>query len=280
MENAASILVGEVLASPGPRKNPKEDQRHHSPELAEDSGGVLFLGGQCAWMWVADGASDMHQTCGFSSRILAQDLGRLFVASLLEHPPEKTESSEQLAARLQKSMQEVAESWNRVLLDNKETAVKLERELDSLQQSADVPAGASVFLEFASTLSAVCLDLEGRLTGASFGDSYLLCNPNGVLQFFALKKNTVTLRLRKEEERPEFVLSCPQPELFENEGVDLAALATDGCRDTFHNLHRTLSPTFSATRENLAHFRKALRAGEPKTEDDKTLAWLGRIHAG
>ena len=279
-DTPARILAGEVLTSPGPRKQPRENNRHHSPELAEDSGGVLMLGGKLAWMWVADGASDMHAVSGFSSRLLAQDLGRLFTTSILENPVHQIESSARLAERLNRIVEGVAEAWNRHLDANKETAVHLARELEFLGQTPGIETGTPVFFEFASNFSTVCLDLEGRLAGASMGDSYLLCNPNGLLQFFALKKNTITLRLKMEEDAPVFTLSRPQPELFENEAVDLAALATDGCRDSFHNLHRVLPGNFQATPENLALFRRALGTEKPKTEDDKTLAWLGRIHAG
>ncbi len=272
------ILIGEVLASPGPRKSANDNQ-HHTPEMAEDTGGLLMLGGETAWIWVADGASDMHAVSGFSSRILAQDLGRFFASQILQHPTTAMESSAQLAARLKQAADRVAECWTGHLQKNDEQSTAITRALHTWRQQSDAGKEAAVFFEFASTFSALCLDVRGNLAGASIGDSYLLYNPKGLLQFFALRKNAVTLRLKLEAGQPVFSLSCPEAERFENSEVELAALGTDGSRDTFQNLHKTLSPEFSMTPPRLAQFREALATVPPKTQDDKTFAWLGRVHA-
>jgi hypothetical protein len=71
----------EVLVSAGPRKDPiRYGQDGAQRESGEDAGGVIFLPGFCVF-WIADGTSQEPALPGFSSRILAQDLGVCFQQS-------------------------------------------------------------------------------------------------------------------------------------------------------------------------------------------------------
>ncbi len=239
-----------------------------------------MTGGQTAWMWVADGASDMHTVGGFSSRILAQELGRHFVTQVLEQPEISSVSKTLNQNHFEQAVSLTAESWTARLNRDANLAADLKQKLAEWQKRSGGADKASVFFEFASTFSSACLDAEGNLTGISVGDSYLMSNPNGLLQVFALKKDSVTLRLKLENNQPVFSVSVPTPETFENQSVHLAILATDGTRETFQHLQKTLPPEFFLTPKNFAGFRKALGSAVPKTQDDKTLAWLGRINAG
>lgn len=273
-------LIGEILSSPGPRKAPIEESIPHNPELAEDSGGVLMIRGQTAWMWVADGASDMHTVGGFSSRILAQELGRHFVTQVLEQPEISSVSKTLMQAHFENAVRLTAESWTFRLNRDANLAADLKQKLTTWQKQSGGKDKASIFFEFASTFSVACLNAEGNLIGISVGDSYLMSNPNGLLQFFALKKGSVTLRLKLKNNEPVFSVSVPTPETFESQNVHLAILATDGTRETFQHLQKTLPPEFFLSPKNFAGFRKALGSAVPKTQDDKTLVWLGRINAG
>lgn len=68
----------ELLVSAGPRKDPvRYGQDGALRESGEDAGGVVFLPGFCVF-WIADGTSQEPALPGFSSRILAQDLGSCF----------------------------------------------------------------------------------------------------------------------------------------------------------------------------------------------------------
>ncbi len=272
--------MGEVFSSPGPRKKAHEDNTLHSPELAEDSGGVLMLDGHTSWMWVADGASDMHALGGFSSRFLAQELGRHFIAGILDLPQSTPVSSADLSVYLGNTIRLTVEAWSARLQHDADLTSSITQKLEAWQTQSGGTGNASVFFEFASTFSAVCLNGEGHLTGISVGDSYMLSNPNGLLEFFALKKGAVTLRLKLENGSPVFSVAVPPEETFEHQGVNLAVLATDGTRETFQHLQKVLPPEFFFSPKNFAGFRKALGSAVPKTQDDKTLAWLGLIHAG
>ncbi len=281
MENKNSCtLIGEVLTSPGPRKKASENDFPHNVELGEDSGGVLMIGGNTAWMWVADGASDMHIVGGFSSRILAQDLGRYFAGQILEQPVELPVSIANIKGCFNNAIRLTADSWNTRLKHDPNVTSDLKQKLSAWQIQSGGADKANIFFEFASTFSSACLDSKGHLTGISIGDSYLMSNPNGLLQFFALKKGAVTLRLKLENNTLQFVTSVPSPENFENQDVHLAALATDGTRETFQHLQKTLPPEFFLSPKSFAGFRKALGSAIPKTQDDKTVAWLGRIDEG
>ncbi|QPJ60447.1 MAG: hypothetical protein G3M70_00500 [Candidatus Nitronauta litoralis] len=273
-------LIGEVLSSSGPRKKTLEDNSPHNVELGEDSGGILMVGGNTGWMWVADGASDMHSIGGYSSRTLAQDLGRYFTGQILEHPEESPVTPVLISNLFDNAVRLTTDSWNSKLKHDQHAASDLKQKLSAWQNQSGGAEKANIFFEFASTFSSACLDSKGQLTGISIGDSYLMSNPNGLLQFFALKKGAVTLRLKLENNHLQFSVSVPSPENFESQNVHLVALATDGTRETFQHLQNTLPPEFFLSPKSFAGFRKAIGSTLPKTQDDKTLAWLGRINAG
>ena len=82
----AAMLFGEVSTSAGPRKAAGGDDGGDDMELGEDSGGVLFPDSDSALVWVADGTSQTSKCGPFSSRILAQDLGKAFTIACRSGP--------------------------------------------------------------------------------------------------------------------------------------------------------------------------------------------------
>ncbi len=273
------LLIGEVFTSPGPRKRPLGEHQKHDPELGEDTGGVL-LHPERAWVWVADGASDHPNVAGYSSRTLAQELGEAFSGRLLREFANGAPDPGTLQQLFEASTGEVLDRWNGRLQEPGGGRETLTRHLESLKRELASSGGGAVFLEFAATFAAACLAGDGRLAGLSVGDALLMANPAGVTQFFALRRGAVTLRLHLKEGAPVFSLFCPQPERFENRQVDLVALSTDGARDTLKALRDGLGPEFRLTARNYPRFRRLLRAASPGTQDDKTLAFAGRLYAG
>lgn len=273
------LLIGEVFTAPGPRKRPTVEGHPDDPELGEDAGGVLLLN-DAAWIWVADGASDTHTVSGLSSRRLAQELGQSFISHLLAGAGRGVPDPAALKPLLEQSIQQVVAAWTERLEQDTAGRAALTRGLKAWAKEAASATGGAVFYEFAATFAAAGLTPDGRLSGLSVGDSFLMVNPNGVTQFFALKKGSVTLRLSLEDDHPRLDSFVPEAEQFENRAVDLVTLSTDGTKDTLRALRDGLGKSFRLSPATYPRFRQLLQEATPQTQDDKTLAFAGRLYAG
>jgi hypothetical protein len=271
-----TFLIGEVVTSSGPRKLDPENSATSDMELGEDCGGVFLIDNGTAWAWVADGTSDTSKSGPFSSRILAQDLGRAFSSGALS-APDGHETDDALCRCIQHAIDEVGAEWAIQITHSAGLRETLAAELRDLQQRS---GDGAAFLEFSSTFTAARLDRTGRCQISGAGDSYLLFNAPGKTAFHALERGQITFRIANAGGNPELKKSVPALQTTTADHVRLLFLSTDGARDTIRFLYETLGDAFEPTPENLRRLKKQIARIRPKTQDDKTLALLARLHDG
>ncbi len=279
--SANKILIAEVSTSPGPRKSfDNRSAEANDPELGEDSGGALLVGGTHAFAWVADGTSDQANVGPFNSRRLAQDLCRLFSSCVMESwsdfhrdPPS---AGDALTRWMNDSIIQVLKDWQRQSAKQepvRETLLTHWSDLESAQQ--DDPA-RQLFFEFSTTFSTAHMASNGDFHACSIGDSFLLLHGTSQTVCYGMDPVSVTFRLKMEEGRAEWKHFIPSPQNINSTGVELALLSTDGSRDTIRFLYETLQRETPVNRNHYLNIKKNLPKIKPKTQDDKTLALLAR----
>jgi hypothetical protein len=271
-------LICEITTSSGPRKG-MPSEKNSNLELGEDSGGVLSLAGQSGIIWIADGTSDSTRIGSFSSRILAQELGQAFSNEILIHwiRLQKTKKLDvNLSEIVLETVNKTKTKWASRLKENPEEEKALIQSLSSLKQRA--PELSSIFYEFSSTFSAITLDNEGNLNCVAAGDSLTAIFKKNENQFFAFKKGGVTFRLKLKAGKIVCEKFLSPLENYQTDETNFVILSSDGAKETILSLtkyKKLLKP-------NLEHFlllkQKSIGA-IPKTQDDKTLGLIGRIHA-
>ncbi len=271
-------LICEIVTSSGPRKGAPSGKGSNL-ELGEDSGGVLSLGNQLWIIWIADGTSDLSRIGSFSSRILAQELGQEFSKQILTHwgnLPKSKKLNLNLTDIVAETVNKIRIKWSSHLKENPEEEKNLVRSLSSLKKKTS--ESSSIFYEFSSTFSAIALDNTGNLSCAATGDSLIAIFKKEENQFFAFKKGGVTFRLKLKGNKITCEKFVSPLENYQTNDVNFVILSSDGAKETILSLTKNkqlLEP-------NLEHFLllKQKSAGiHPKTQDDKTLGLIGRIHA-
>jgi hypothetical protein len=271
-------LICEITTSSGPRKGMPSD-RSSNLELGEDSGGVLSLAGQLGIMWIADGTSDSTRIGSFSSRILAQELGQAFSTEILTHWARFRKTKEpniNLSEIVEKTVNKTKLKWSSRLKENPEEEKILVRSLSSLKQKTPEPG--SIFYEFSSTFSAVVLDRKGNLNCVATGDSLTAIFKKEENQFFAFKKGGVTFRLKIKGGKIICEKFLSPLENYKTDETNFVILSSDGAKETILSLTKNKK----LLKPDLEHFlllKQKSIGTHPKTQDDKTLGLIGRIHA-
>jgi hypothetical protein len=267
-EKKNSVLIGEVFTTSGPRKNHDEDNNRQNVELGEDSGGVVLLGGEHAFVWVADGTSQTSKRGAYSSRVLALDLGLALASKVtawwLGRGKEISPPADQLTAQ---AIEEVFNQWQESLKPSSPLYEMLTGELRS----------TSAFHEFSTTFAAGSLSRRGYFNLASIGDSYLILNDTAKSNFFALEKGQITFHLKWQDDRLVFEKYVPPLQYISAKDINLVVLSTDGTKDTIKYLYET---TASGVKFDLGYYhqlKKSIAQVRPRVQDDKTLAILGRF---
>jgi hypothetical protein len=168
----------EVLVSAGPRKDPVQyGQDGALRESGEDAGGVVFLPGFCAF-WIADGTSQEPALPGFSSRILAQDLGICFQQAALRRLWPTRSGSAPKAARRASVLRRITHDAFGLLQARWQERLNaywhgLSPEMAARTLKAFARCGDGVRrLRWSATLLGGVVDLaDGSLRVANFGDS-------------------------------------------------------------------------------------------------------------
>jgi hypothetical protein len=271
-------LICEITTSSGPRKG-MPSERSSNLELGEDSGGVLSLASQLGIIWIADGTSDSTRIGSFSSRILAQDLGQVFSTEILTHWTRLQKFKEpdiNLSEIVEETVNKTKLKWSSRLKENPEEEKALVRSLSSLKQK--VPEPGAIFYEFSSTFSAVALDREGNLNCVAAGDSLTAIFKKEENQFFAFKKGGVTFRLKVKGGKIICEKFLSPLENYQTGETNFVILSSDGAKETILALAKDKKPL----KPDLEHFlllKQKSIGTYPKTQDDKTLGLIGRIHA-
>ncbi len=276
-----SFLFAEAFTSSGPRKSGDDNSPTQEVELGEDSGGAALFNGDCGFLWIADGVSDSSKRGPFSSRVLAQDLGRAFASRIPEIAgrllnKEKSAAS-LLASGFRESVEEVFVDWQNSLTPEPKNPwyQSLLKELNPAGS-----AGANLLHEFSSTFSVACLQSDGRLNVAGIGDSYLVFNASAKTQYYSMDRGQATFHLTLDDGQLSFKKFLPPVQEIEAEDVHLAILSTDGTRDIIKYLYETLNVDGSINFADYRKIRKNIGQIKPRTGDDKTLALLARFHEG
>lgn len=248
-------------------------------ELGEDSGGVLFPDGDSALVWVADGTSQTSKCGPFSSRILAQDLGKAFtmraILGRLVLNPSGWDAAF-LGKCLRASIHDVMDEWNEMLAPESPIARLMAERVASMQ--APLTPEGNRFLEFSTTFSAAGLNRGGQWQAASIGDSYLILNESGQTRFSALERGQITFRIRNAERGLELSQHIPPIQQFDGASANLICLSSDGTRETVQFLYDTLHNDREFTLDQLPALKKKISRIKPRSQDDKTLALLGRFY--
>ncbi len=271
-------LICEITTSSGPRKG-MPSGKSSNLELGEDSGGFLSLSGQLGIIWIADGTSDSTRIGSFSSRILAQELGQAFSNEILTHwtSLRKTKKLDvNLSEIVTKTADKIKTKWSSRLKENPEEEKALVRSLSSLKQKTPEPN--SIFYEFSSTFSAITLDSEGNLNCVSAGDSLTAIFKKDENQFFAFKKGGITFRLKIKGGKIACEKFLSPLENYQTNETNFVILSSDGAKETILSLTKDKK----LLKPNLEHFlllKEKSIGTYPKTQDDKTLGLIGRIHA-
>lgn len=273
-----AMLFAEVITSSGPRKDASSGNAD-DVELGEDSGGVLFPDGDSALVWVADGTSQTSRCGPFSSRILAQDLGRAFtmraVLGRFFLSPSGWNASF-LAECLRGAILDVTAEWTDMLAPQSPLAITM-AELIAAMQAPLAPEG-SRFLEFSTTFSAAGLNRSGQWQAASIGDAYLILNESGQTRFDALERGQITFRMRITDGWLKLSQYIPPIQQFDGSAANLICLSSDGTRETVQFLYETLRSDRDFTLDQLPALKKKIARVKPRSQDDKTLALLGRFY--
>jgi hypothetical protein len=275
----AAMLFAEVSTTSGPRKAASGDNGGEDMELGEDSGGVLFPDGDSAIVWVADGTSETSRCGPFSSRILAQDLGKAFtmravLGRQLLNPSGWDASF--LADCLRGTIRDVRDEWSEMLALEHPIAKVLAERIASMHAPLN-PEGDR-FLEFSTTFSAAGLNRGGQWQAASIGDSYLILNESGQTRFSALERGQITFRVRNAGTRLELSQHIPPIQHFDGTSANLICLSSDGTRETVQFLYETLHNDREFTLDQFPALKKKIARIKPRSQDDKTLALLGRFY--
>lgn len=268
-EGSSSVLLGEVFTTSGPRKNHDDAGKSQNIELGEDSGGVVLLDGEQAFIWVADGTSETSKRGAYSSRVLAMDLGLAFSSKVTAWWLDRRNrnGSPAIAQVTAQAIEEVFNQWQASLKPDTPLYAMLAGELRD----------ATAFHEFSTTFSAGCLSKRGKFNLAGIGDSYLVLNDDVKSTFFALEKGQITFHLKWKDDRLEFEKFVPPLQNIEAENIKLAILSTDGTRDTIKFLYETATPGFKFDLDYFFQMKKNIAQVKPRVQDDKTLAVLGRF---
>lgn len=271
-------LVCEISTSSGPRKG-MPSERNSDLELGEDSAGALSLAGQLGVIWITDGTSDSTRIGSFSSRILAQELGQTFSDEILTHWDRLRKTKElniNLSEIVVETVNKTKTKWSSKLKENPEEEKALVRSLSSLKQKTPEPS--SIFYEFSSTFSAIALDRKGNLGCVAAGDSLAAIFKEEENQFFSFKKGGVTFRLRIKGGRIVCEKFLSPLENYQTSDTNFIILSSDGAKETILSLtkdKKLLKPNL----ESFLSLKQKSIGAYPKTQDDKTLGLIGRIHA-
>ncbi len=271
-----SFLFAEAFTSSGPRKSGDDRSPSQEVELGEDAGGAALFNGDVGFLWIADGVSDSSKRGPFSSRVLAQDLGRAFASRIPEISGRLLNNEESaasaLAASFRESVEEVFADWGNSLTPESPWRQSLLKELNP-------SAGEGNLLhEFSSTFSVACLQSDGRLSVAGIGDSYLVFNAAAKTQYYSMDRGQATFHLTLDDGQLAFKKFLPPIQEIAAEGVHLAILSSDGTRDVIKYLYETLNVDGAITFADYRKIRKNIGQIKPRTGDDKTLALLARFH--
>lgn len=186
VSSGMSSFAIEILVSSGPRKDPeryREDGALREP--GEDAGGALFLPGISVF-WIADGTSQEPSLPGFSSRMLAQDIGVCFERAVFEEvalprsrdPSEAPPNTDRFDALQGAAFRLLKDLWQRRL-----TAFWSRLSPEAARKALDAFAhcGDGIRrLRWSSTLLFGAVSLkDGSLRIANFGDSCGIVYPQG-----------------------------------------------------------------------------------------------------
>ena len=272
------ILISEIVTSSGPRKTHSSNSNINQ-ELGEDAGGTLSLGNNLSVIWVADGASDTNRIGPFSSRILAQDLGQA-ISELIIIQWSKHRKSKNINLNLDKIICEAVNKtynlWQSRIKENPQEEQKLALSLSSVQQKATEPG--AIFFEFSSTLSTVYIDKQGHLECGSSGDSLIAIFKNEENQFFAFKKGGITFRIKGKGKHIYCEKFLTPIQIYQANETNFAVLSSDGAKDTILSLKENIG-LLNPNLKNFLSLKQKSIGVYPRTQDDKTLGILGRIHA-
>ena len=134
------------------------------------------------------------------------------------------------------------------------------------------------FLEFSTTFSAAGLNRDGQWQAAGIGDSYLILNESGQTRFSALERGQITFRIRTAGRKLELSQHIPPIQQFDGTAANLICLSSDGTRETVQFLYETLHNDREFTLEQFPALKRKIARIKPRSQDDKTLALLGRFY--
>ena len=270
------IMISEIATSSGPRKRHSSNSNANH-ELGEDAGGTLSLGNNLGVIWVADGASDTNIIGPFSSRILAQDLGQAFSElTLTEWSQHRKSKHINLENIIRAAVNKTLNLWQSRIKEDPLEEQKISQSLLKLQQKATETS--AIFFEFSSTLSAIYLDKQGLLECGSSGDSLMAIFQNKENQYFAFKKGGITFRLKSIGKNILCEKFLSPIQIYQANETNFAVLSSDGAKETILSLKENIGLMNPTIKHFLLLKQKSIGVN-PRTQDDKTLGILGRIHA-
>jgi len=250
-------LEAEIFMSAGPRK--RDLAEGDDTQLGEDASGVLIRNDTC-YFWLADGASDSDKIHGngevlFSSRILAQDLGALFIKEVKERC--KTVPAEDLKDIFLTVLDKARQEWQRRLSEIKTQDAPSMCEKNSLDFSAVFLCG--------------CLKTDRSLSVIYYGDAEFIYQKDGKVEEPPSNKHRFFLRINKGVLISDWtVVTTKEHKLgpqLNTTHVNWVIAGTDGSK-LLSVVKKLEEPLLADPMQSL---HEHLRIFKPRSWDDKTL---------